>query len=1529
MKMVWHRGRANRWRGLLVGRVFGRRRPGAHRPGRGARGAARLESLETRLALASAASLVLDINTLPVGADPASFAVVGDVAYFAAGDATHGRELWRTDGTAAGTSLVADIEPGSGGSDPDGLAAVGTRLFFAATRAGDRELWVTDGTSAGTRLVRNIKTVDPGAFGEPDFSSAPFDLTAFGGRVWFSADDGTHGRELWVSDGTAAGTTLVRDLDPRGTGTEARPDSGAPLALTPYQGRLFFTAVASDQDGIGRVLWSTDGTEPGTVVVSQISAGKGGEPGDLAVSGGRLFFAASGAAGTREVWTSDGTGPGTTFLATVSAHSLEPLNAILDIVPFAGGVVFSGDDGSSGHEPWFSDGTASGTRPLADIGGAGGSDPSRAVIVGSRAFFAASSAALGRELWSTDGTPAGTRLVQDINPGAADGAPIALAAVGGMLGFAADDGVHGREPWITDGTAAGTRLVADIRPGGSSVGATDLPGAVVALAGRLLFAADDGGGAQPWASDGSAPGTSRLATIPNATADAFGAGGGPAATAPGAILEGFVYFPADDGIHGRELWKSDGTPAGTSLVADLTPGAEGSRIERMTVLGDRLFFLVGGGYDQFEQPIPGKLFTTRGSDATTLELAAGQFEKFATGGGTLFARRSDGVIVRTDGTVAGTSILDDAIQADYGWVDGFLGVGDRLFYEKEIETTVDGVAVRRRSIWTADAAGTIAELVNAETYGAHAWSWGLPLASGTGPGDSFLIVRSDAAPSGGSVQTIWKVDARGNLVRFGDLTTGWGFTERAGAVVDGTAYFADFSGEVLELRVSDGTPAGSRIVGPLGTRPADASLSVESMQAFGTGVAFALVTLPYDGVPARSLWISDGTPTGTRELVAGIESIDGQADGRLAYRKRGDDGVVRIVLTDGTAAGSAVPDASARGDVDPALLGAVGGRLLFAAADTGHGRELFGFPISATAPDAPVAVTAAASSGQATVSWTAPASDGGAAVGDYRLERSGDGGTTWQAVADGVATATTATVSGLVNGTPYRFRVAAVNRVGTGPWSDPSAPVTPTGVPGAVAAPLATPGDRGVTLAWGAPASDGGRPISDYAIQRSSDGGATWLAVADGVSTATTATVGGLVNGSSYLFRVAAVNAAGTGPTTVTSAAAVPSKPAAAPWLVRAVRGDGQVTLSWKAPPTTGGSPISDYRVETSADGGASWTMVADGVSTALSTTVTGLANGVARSFRVAAVNSVGAGAVSLRTSPVIPAGRAAAPADLVAVRGNRSVTLAWTVPASNGLPITDYVVQATTDGGASWKTVPDRLSPLPTTKIVGLSNGTPYAFRVTAITGVGAGFAGAPSATVVPATLAGVPLAVAATRGDGRVTLAWKAPASGGGLPITDYVVERSGDDGKTWSVVDDGVSTVPAATVAGLVNGTPWVFRVAAVNEVGTGPFSPRTAIVVPATTPGTPTGLSVTRSGTKASLAWTAPASSGGVAIVDYPVEWSADGGATWRRLVRKPSALPTATVAGLSAAQAYRFRVATRNAAGLQGAFVEVASDVAIA
>lgn len=193
-----------------------------------------------------------------------------------------------------------------------------------------------------------------------------------------------------------------------------------------------------------------------------------------------------------------------------------------------------------------------------------------------------------------------------------------------------------------------------------------------------------------------------------------------------------------------------------------------------------------------------------------------------------------------------------------------------------------------------------------------------------------------------------------------------------------------------------------------------------------------------------------------------------------------------------------------------------------------------------TLPTSPQSISLTAGQGQVSVSWTAPASNGGSAVTSYTLQRATNSGFTTGVVTTTGLTGLSTTVTGLTNGTPYYFRVYAVNAVGTAAgtgsaWKTAASSVTPTSsatVPGAPTSPIAEQqspqNSTGLKLSWTAPASNGGSAITQYAIQYSTIEDEVTTPVMTG-STATTYNINSLLNGATYYFRVAAVNAIGTG----------------------------------------------------------------------------------------------------------------------------------------------------------------------------------------------------------------------------------------------------------------------------------------------------------------------------------------------------------------------------------------------------------------
>lgn len=386
-----------------------------------------------------------------------------------------------------------------------------------------------------------------------------------------------------------------------------------------------------------------------------------------------------------------------------------------------------------------------------------------------------------------------------------------------------------------------------------------------------------------------------------------------------------------------------------------------------------------------------------------------------------------------------------------------------------------------------------------------------------------------------------------------------------------------------------------------------------------------------------------------------------------------------------------------------------------------------------------------------------------------------------------------------------------------------SAPGAPTGV-GAVA------GAEQVGLTWTPPTWLGGSAITGYVVESSLDG-STWTTALTTSDATPAATVTGLTNGTPVHVRVRAVNATGTGAASAVRSATpvdVPDAPAAP----TVTPDDRAVTLGWSAPADTGGTAVTGYRVEISTDGSSWTTAIADTGSTLTGARVSGLANGVAVTFRVSALNAVGAGVPSA-TVTATPRTVPTAPRSATAVPGDGTVTLSWSAPADDGgAPVTGYRVTLSADGGTTWTTAAETAST--STQLTGLANGAPVLVRVAAVNAAGTGPAGA---TVVstPRTVPGAPVVTKAESGNRNLTLHFMPPTSDGGASVLTY--QYSLDGGTTWAVRRTG-STGSPLVVGGLENGVLVTVLVRAVNEAGAGAASaPVTATprLGPVTTPG----------------------------------------------------------------------------------------------
>ncbi|HEX7184795.1 MAG TPA: ELWxxDGT repeat protein, partial [Thermoanaerobaculia bacterium] len=518
---------------------------------------------------------------------------VGQRLLFEGNDPVHGRELWSTDGTSAGTRLVLDACPGDCDSLSSYVANTGDALYFSPHSG---ELWRSDGTSEGTRRVASL--------GRDGFLSGGGELqvAASGSKVFFTVEGFTYGSQLWIAE-PGRGARLVTVIG--NSGPQSDPDD-----LVALQDRLYFTAC----NGPSQPIWESHGSPETTAPVPSTETGlfcrADADFHTLVPSGNLLFYLRRDQGDS--LWRTDGTAAGTVQLTTFPvsfpvAHagklffvvSTYPSYALWKSDGTPGGTVLvaSWDDypallTSTGpdlyfivrDEIWRSDGTPQGTRKVA--GPLSISPPF--VRIGSLVFFIADSYGAGREVWRTDGTETGTSLLVNADGTFAHSSPSGLTAFQGNLYFFART-PNGKEGlWRSDGTSTGTVVLAEFRLDPRSDLFDPRPVHLTVAAGRLFFVADDGvHGLELWTSDGTAAGTVLVRDI----YAGFGSARPWQLTAAG----GRLLFAAHEPVHGLELWQSDGTSAGTRLVQDLAPLSGSSNPDHLTVAGDRLFFVADDG----------------------------------------------------------------------------------------------------------------------------------------------------------------------------------------------------------------------------------------------------------------------------------------------------------------------------------------------------------------------------------------------------------------------------------------------------------------------------------------------------------------------------------------------------------------------------------------------------------------------------------------------------------------------------------------------------------------------------------------------------------------------------------------------------------------------------------------------------------------------------------------------------------------------------------------------------------------------
>lgn len=750
-------------------------------------------------------------------------------------------------------TLVKDFNKdisGGNGSEPSHMMTVGNIIYFQADTPHEGiELWRTNGTEAGTFMVKDIF--------EGGKSSNPKPLATINNIMFFTVhysrgNDHIYTYELWKTDGTEEGTVMVKDLNPNNM--EA---VGYVSNIVVLNNMLFFL---SRNGYYGQILWRSDGTEAGTVILKELI-----EADNLVLWNGALYFTTYDITNMSNVlWKSDGTQAGTTIIKTLAIWYLIATNNTLFLVV-----------GTEAHgaELWKTDGTEAGTVMIKDINPGAASSSPIGINVNGTLFFTAESAGIGRELWKSDGTSAGTVLVKDIRVGSNSSGIEHWVNANGTLIFAANDGVTGVELWKSDGTAGGTVLVKNILNYVGSLGTNSgdsYPSYFFHVNGTTFFTAyGKNEGAELWKTNGTESGT---VLVKNIKAD-FPPNIFSSVPQAEAHINGIVYLSAYNGENGRELWKTNGTEAGTVMVRDIAKSFHGGEPKNITKINDQIYFSV-----ITSNALPNGASSTWKTNGTETEkiydISSGgwsvdypyniygfaQFNGFSFFAGENSTHGHE--LWKTDGTQAGTSMVKDinvgtnssmagaGFDYDFNALPNgkFVVANNLLFFPAN-----DGI--NGLELWRTDGTATGTQLVKDISPGVESSNFSdFKVVNGI----LFLIVAQ-----GNQTQRLYRTDGTeaGTYELMPNSSVGGWYL--MGDTNQTLFFYASTSTVSGGLWKTDGTTAGTILVKQSGTQIGDFR-SISEMYLVGNTLFFA-DNNSYSSLQ-RGLHKSDGTTTGTMLL---------------------------------------------------------------------------------------------------------------------------------------------------------------------------------------------------------------------------------------------------------------------------------------------------------------------------------------------------------------------------------------------------------------------------------------------------------------------------------------------------------------------------------------------------------------------------------------------------------------------------------------------------------------------------------------